>query len=495
MTKNAKRTKIKYEYFLIIIILLGAFLRLYNLSWDTFIFDEVPTIKSSEQYLNGNFMNFFGLDVPPLLKYTSAATMAIFGLSETALRTQSALFGIATIALTYFFVVKFYKDKRMALLAASLTSFSILHLTFSRYLELLVPVGFFYLLSMYFLLDFVQNKNKRSAYYFGIALALGLLTKNMMLYAILSSLIYLVIKRHIFAGVKPWFHVRMDNSILKGLLAGLVVFLVLWPFFLYPVKVDMSASINGGHERNITLSVPFGALSYGDVGSSYAANRQDYGVRSVPFIGYLLLFCTKESLVIVLLAAAGLYSAAKTRNDNDKFILFILFMFFLLLSVQNWGYTFRYIAVVMPFIAILASRWIIGCRKTLSLVIIAAATALLLLNAALVQPNYVLFYNPINEAVQFSNLESHFSEGMGESLDFIRDNCTSVLSDTGSNYMIYVYNETLSDFTPHGQDCVLIAVQNVPEAQTLYDYVSGHKCNLARTVFVRGIERYEIFKC
>ncbi|MDP3988163.1 MAG: glycosyltransferase family 39 protein [Candidatus Levybacteria bacterium] len=117
----------KYLFFLGFIIIIAAFLRLYNLS-------NVPPgvnrdeasigytaysliLTGKDEYGHSFPISFqsFGDWKLPFYIYTTAISVKLFGLSEFAVRFPSALFGIATVGLTYFLVLELFGTREKTL--------------------------------------------------------------------------------------------------------------------------------------------------------------------------------------------------------------------------------------------------------------------------------------------------------------------------------------------------------------------------------------------
>lgn len=125
----------KTKILLGIIVLFAAFLRLWGISTNppSLSWDEVSIGYNAYTILNygtdehgvrmpiGAFAAY-GDYKPSLPVYVTVPFVAVFGLSELAVRLPSALFGIATVLLLYFFVKELFRK--------DLYSFSICHLAF-----------------------------------------------------------------------------------------------------------------------------------------------------------------------------------------------------------------------------------------------------------------------------------------------------------------------------------------------------------------------------
>jgi 4-amino-4-deoxy-L-arabinose transferase-like glycosyltransferase len=135
----------KFNWILIGIILIAAFIRLYKLS-------SLPVGLTNDEANNGydaysllktardqwgdflpiTYLKGFGDYRLPLYTYTVVPSIALFGLNEFAIRFPSALFGILTILTTYLLAVKFFKRKSIGYIAALLLCLNPWHIAMSR---------------------------------------------------------------------------------------------------------------------------------------------------------------------------------------------------------------------------------------------------------------------------------------------------------------------------------------------------------------------------
>ncbi len=133
------------KYLLLCIILLAATLRLYKLAsippslyWDeaSLGYNAYSILKTAHDE-RGKFLpltNFaaFGDYKPPGYIYATVPSIAIFGLTEFAIRFPSAFFGTLTVLLTYLLAKKLFEKEKIALLSALFLAISPWHLQFSR---------------------------------------------------------------------------------------------------------------------------------------------------------------------------------------------------------------------------------------------------------------------------------------------------------------------------------------------------------------------------
>ena len=169
------------KYILLVIILLASILRLYKLGanppslyWDeaSLGYNAYSILKTGHDE-HGKFLpltNFaaFGDYKPPGYIYAAVPSIALFGLSEFAIRFPSAFFGILTVFLTYLVARKLFENETIALLASFFLAISPWHLQFSR-AAFEANLGlFFSTLGIFLFLKFATEK---SIYIFPSALS------------------------------------------------------------------------------------------------------------------------------------------------------------------------------------------------------------------------------------------------------------------------------------------------------------------------------------
>jgi len=157
---------------LIIIILLGAFLRFYKLGNNSFVADEFLDINSSYAYAktgiwqNWDF-NFGKVNADNILqarderawvyKWQVAELFKFLSPTESTARTMSVLWGILTIVLIYFVAADFTKKRMIGLLSAFLFAISIEGIEFDRKLRMYAMFLPVYLVFSWLLFRFLEG--------------------------------------------------------------------------------------------------------------------------------------------------------------------------------------------------------------------------------------------------------------------------------------------------------------------------------------------------
>ncbi len=156
---------------LIAIIVLAAALRFYKLAsvppslyWDeaSLGYNAYSILKTARdehgRFLPGTNFAAFGDYKPPGYIYAAVPSIAIFGLTDFAVRFPSAFFGVATVILAYFLARQLFKNESVALLASFFLAISPWHLQFSRGAFEANLGLFFSTLGIYSFLKFADNR-------------------------------------------------------------------------------------------------------------------------------------------------------------------------------------------------------------------------------------------------------------------------------------------------------------------------------------------------
>ena len=135
---------LKGKLILILILILAAFLRFYqlgqnppSLDWDETAhgynaYSILKTGRDEYGYRLPLYFRSFDDYKPPIYTYLVVPAVAAFGLNDFAVRLPSAVLGVLAVLFTYLMVYELFKKKELALLAAFFLAISPWHLQFSR---------------------------------------------------------------------------------------------------------------------------------------------------------------------------------------------------------------------------------------------------------------------------------------------------------------------------------------------------------------------------
>lgn len=252
---NKLRT-IKYDYWLIAILILAAFLYAWNI-WEAgeannfYTAAIVSMTKSFKNFWYASFdpAGFITVDKPPVALWFMTISAKIFGVYGWSVVLPSILFGIGSVYLIYNMVAKKFGriPARIAALVMTLTPIVVAD---SRTNNMDATLVFFLLLSFWFVQKAVDNKQQR---YLWIGFALIGFSFNIKMLQAFMVLPALYLYYWIAANFK-WNKKLLHLSIATVFLA---VFTLIWP-----LSIDMTNSSNrpyeGGSETNSALELAFG---------------------------------------------------------------------------------------------------------------------------------------------------------------------------------------------------------------------------------------------
>ncbi len=161
---------------LISILVLSLFLRMLNIN-ESFWLDEATSglvVRNFNlydilyQFLPGDFH-------PPLYYFSLKGWSEMFGYSEIALRSMSLVFGLLTIWLVYKIICNLF-NKSTGILAALLLAVNPLHVYYSVEARMYSMLTFFVVLSFFFFIKLLNNKQQVLKYWLGLSVTMLLVT-------------------------------------------------------------------------------------------------------------------------------------------------------------------------------------------------------------------------------------------------------------------------------------------------------------------------------
>ena len=242
-----KKLLTKTNIFLILILALASFLRLYRIGdYMTFLGDEgrdmlvVYNILHGHLTLLGPTASVGGFFLGPIYYYFMTPFVWLFNYNPVGPAVMVALFGIATVWLTYFVGSKFFGVKA-GFIAALLYTISPLVIAYSRSSWNPNPMPFFVLYLLYFLYKGLANKNWKYAILSGIFLGIAMQLHY------LATFVGVIVFLYILAAYTYDLFAK-NTSKIKTILAGVVSYLIYgagfligWsPFLLFEVRHGFS---------------------------------------------------------------------------------------------------------------------------------------------------------------------------------------------------------------------------------------------------------------
>jgi mannosyltransferase len=217
--ENIKNVLLNSRYAQIIVILtaIGAFLRFYNLGFNSIWLDEASTYLFSR----GSFQEIWQFMLagdynPPLFQFFEHF-MLMFGNSEITLRFVPALAGVLTIPVMYL-VGKEFIDRNAGLIAATATTISPFLIFYSQEARAYTLTLFFVAVEFYFYLKSTSSNDTKDWALFGLFAALSFWTHFYTL--VITALLF------IFSIVMNIRTIIEDIRSLKNLIVAAVVLIV-----------------------------------------------------------------------------------------------------------------------------------------------------------------------------------------------------------------------------------------------------------------------------
>ncbi|MDT4966683.1 MAG: mannosyltransferase [Acidobacteriota bacterium] len=175
---------------ILLILALGAVLRVYKLGSESIWLDEAFTIQITHGSLS-SIVEETSKDVhPPLYYFVFHYWLELFGDSEFASRLLSVLLGVLAILAMYKLAALMF-DRTMGLFAALLLALSPFHIEFSQEARMYTMLTLLTLLSMYFLTRMLAEKPGR------VALAGYVISSALMMYTHVYSL-FIIAAQNLF---------------------------------------------------------------------------------------------------------------------------------------------------------------------------------------------------------------------------------------------------------------------------------------------------------
>jgi hypothetical protein len=258
-----------------------------------------------------------------------ALSFKVFGISEFSARLVSVIFGTLTIFLVYLMGVK-VANKRVAILAASIITFSVWEIAWSQHCRMYAQFQFFYLFGSYLFylgLDKTNiNINKANIillFFSMIAFICALLSHKLALTFLPVALIYILLyKREI---LKKRYFIYLSLAFLG--LASL--------YMIARGKTPLDYIYT-----TIYTTAPIGAQQP----FYYYALMSDLNIL------FFLVFISIISSII--LWKLGLF---KNEGIHHPYLLLNFFIPFIILSLYSWKCS-RYALFIFPFLVLLASQ-------------------------------------------------------------------------------------------------------------------------------------------
>lgn len=205
----------------LMIMILAAVFRLWGaFDLNEYIEDEaahVPNAVSLGTY--GTTVNW-NWPHPQLSGLIMSGTIRIFGDNPVGWRSSNIFFGTASVALIFLIGRLLYPGSAVSLIATALLAFDPYHIYLSRTTFMEIPVTFFFLLYLYLLLEYTENR-RPTLTLAGIAMGLTMATKAYFVFAIPLAIFYALYRAH------------QRGELSRQVAADFSITLLLLPFAVY----------------------------------------------------------------------------------------------------------------------------------------------------------------------------------------------------------------------------------------------------------------------
>ncbi len=205
----------------LIILVLAAVLRLWGaFDLNEYIEDETLHVSYAKSLGTYGTTANWGWHHPQLSGLIVYGTIRLFGDNPVGWRSSNVFFGTASVALIFLIGRLLYPGSGAPILAMSLLAFDPDHIYLSRTTFVEIPVTFFFLLYLYLLLEYTENR-KATLPLAGIAMGLTMGTKAYYALALPMSVLYALLR------------VRQDRGLDRRVIIDFVVALLMLPFAVY----------------------------------------------------------------------------------------------------------------------------------------------------------------------------------------------------------------------------------------------------------------------
>ncbi|MDT5061284.1 MAG: mannosyltransferase [Acidobacteriota bacterium] len=205
---------------LLLILALGAVLRVYRLGAESIWLDEAFTIQTSYGSLTQIVVDTSKDVHPPLYYFAIHYWMQFFGDTEFSTRLLSALFGVLAILAIYKLASLLY-DQTTGLLAALLLALSRFHIEYSQEARMYTLLCLLTLLSMYFFTKLVAGRKSR------FALAGYIASSTLLMYTHVYS-IFIIAAQNLYWLSLPFISREIFKQVWKRWLLAQAALLVLF---------------------------------------------------------------------------------------------------------------------------------------------------------------------------------------------------------------------------------------------------------------------------
>lgn len=347
--------KLKTTTILLLILLMGLSLRLYNINTKSYWLDEETSIIFANKELNELIKNAETETHPPFYYLILKFWINLFGESETATRSLSVLFGVISIFMMYKISCLLF-SKKVGLISSLILSISAFHIKYSQETRMYSLMVMLAITSMYFFIKTTQEKTFKTATYYIISSIFLLYSHMYGLFIIIAQNIYVLT---MLLSSKLQGKIKLKKWII--IQSVIIIFFIPWIIILFK---QLTRTATGEFGNIIWLTKP-------TITSLFMT---------------LLNYTYYNSITIILLFILALISVRSGIKDNYLLILWFLTPILLpfLISFITPIYHAKYTIAASVAFYLLASNGISKIKnKKVSITVISSIIILSLISTVL----------------------------------------------------------------------------------------------------------------
>ena len=230
---------IKSNQIIIIILIVGAFLRLFHLDFQSVWLDEIHTLNESNPKFSFKEVHeslMISEPHPPLYFFIMNIFFKIFGYTTFVARLFSALTGVAGIYAIYILGKELF-SKKVGIYAMILLSVNYFHIYYSQDARMYVLLFLTTTLSFYFLTRLLKNPTIKSAILFSLVSTLMIYSHFFALFTLIAQ--YFILLYYILFP----FNISRLKFLKYTLLSGIITILLYVPTYKLILKTTQMQSI------------------------------------------------------------------------------------------------------------------------------------------------------------------------------------------------------------------------------------------------------------
>lgn len=302
---------LKINKWLIVILVIAGFLRIYKLDFQSIWLDEILSMNNSNPKLSLKQLYdavMFWEFIPHLYFYILRLFFEVFGFSTLVARVPSVIFGIIGVYAVYL-LGKELINKKTGLIAAAFIAVNIYHISYSQEARPYSMLFLFSVLAFYRLIILIKNPNYKNAIYYGLFAGLIINSHFFGFITVFSQVLILL-----FFLIKTKKEERKTFLIFSAV-SGIVFLLLVW--------LTKDALLRVSEITSFWLQKP-GADAFGLMIKEFFGNSEMI----------ILMLNVVTIFYFIKLFSTRIQDGSKEAIVNNKMIFsFIILVFWLIVSI------------------------------------------------------------------------------------------------------------------------------------------------------------------